>query len=71
MEINDDKLGRLALSHLEAACEAHGIGSVKFKDGEMVMISLDMLKDLVAGVEAKGQTRAIIFIGTGGELKGQ
>lgn len=59
----------MAMAHLEAGCTARGIASIKFKDGEMVMISLDMLKKLAQQVEKSGQTRAIIFIGTGPNLE--
>lgn len=59
----------MAMAHLEAGVSAKGIASIKFRDGEMVMVSLDMLKQLVRQVEQNNQTRAIIFIGTGPNLE--
>lgn len=59
----------MAMAHLEAGTAANGIASIKFKDGEMLMISLDTLKRLVQQVEQGKQTRAIIFIGSGPNLE--
>lgn len=59
-----------AMAYLEAGCEQHGIASIKFKDGEMVMVSLEMLKQLAETATQKGQTRVLIFIATGPILKG-
>jgi len=60
-----EKRYAMAMSHLEAKVIERGIGSVKFEDGEMVMISLDLMRDLIKSSEEKGQDRVIVFIGTG------
>lgn len=64
-----EKRYAMAMSHLEAKVLERGIGSVKFEDGEMVMISLDLMKSLIKTSEEKGQDRVIMFIGNGPELK--
>ncbi len=65
----DDKEYSLALAHLEAGTIANGIASINFRDGEMVMISLEMLRKLAKQVEESGQGRAIIFIKRGADLR--
>lgn len=59
-----------AMAHLEAGCLKQGIASIKFKDGEMVMISLKTLKDLTSRAEQANQDRVMIFIATGPILEG-
>jgi hypothetical protein len=68
MEI-DNKQYSTAMAHLESGCIANGIASVNFRDGEVVMISLEMLQTLVKQVQDNNQTRALIFISTGPDLK--
>jgi hypothetical protein len=60
-----DKEYNVLMAHLEAGCEANGIASVRFNDGEMIMISLKTLNDLVKKIENSDQTRAIIFVNNG------
>jgi DUF971 family protein len=64
-----EKKYTMAMAHLEAGVAERGLASVKFKDGEMVMLSLDLLRELISSAEEKGQDRVIVFIGVGPELK--
>ena len=59
----------LAMEYLEDVSTINGIASINFNDGQMVMITLDLLRKLTKQVEDSGTGRAIIFIGRGGELK--
>jgi hypothetical protein len=54
-----------AMAHLEAGCAEKGVASIQFKDGEVVMMTIEMLKSLVATAESNGQERILIFIATG------
>lgn len=60
----------VAMANLEAGCHRQGIASIKFRDGEMVMVSLKTLRELAAKAEASGQDRVMIFIANGPILEG-
>ena len=64
-----EKQYSMAMAHLEAGVEQRGLASVKFKDGEMVMISLDLMRDLIKTAEEKGQDRVLMFIANGPEMQ--
>jgi hypothetical protein len=59
---NLEKEYGLALAHLEAGVAVEGIASIRFRDGEMVMISLEKLETLVTQVRESGRQRAILFL---------
>ena len=54
-----------AMAILEAGCHQNGVASINFSDSEVLMISLEKLRELLASAEAKGQDRVMIFIQRG------
>jgi len=58
-----------AMASLYSRCEAHGVSTLKMKDGEMFMFSKRVIVDLLSKMEASDQENAIIFVKSGPELQ--
>jgi hypothetical protein len=59
------------IAELEAGCLQRGLASIKFYDGEAVMITAQKLEELAAEARKNGQDRVLIFIQTGPIMKGE
>ena len=68
-ETDLDKSGNLAMASLKSRCDAHGVASLRFEDGEMFMFSKKVVEDLFNKMNESGQENAIIFVQFGPELK--
>ncbi len=58
-----------AMASLYSRCEAHGVATLKMRDGEMFMFSKKTITDLLSKMEASNQEQAIIFVKSGPELQ--
>lgn len=70
--MSDEKLSsdqQLAMASLNSRCEACGVASLKFNDGEMFMMSKTFIEGLLDRVTESKTDRIIIFIKPGGILE--
>jgi hypothetical protein len=63
MEINNEEY-EAAMKRLEENVDKTGLGSLSFADGELVMISVSMMKNLIDGAEKNGQNKVFFFVNT-------
>ncbi len=63
-----DQSANIAMAHMEAQCQVHGVASVKVRDGEIFMFSREMVESLVKRMQDTDQDRVLVFVKTGGIL---
>lgn len=59
---------KLAMAHMEAQVQVHGVASIKVKDGEIFMFSREIVEKLMAQMKDTDQDRVLVFVKTGSVL---
>ena len=64
-----DSQQQIAIASLTSRCEAYGVATIKFNDGEMFMMSKTFIENLLEKATASELEQVIVFVRSGPTMK--